>query len=127
MITCICTDGIILSPGLIYKVAGEDMPDNWLRDFNPDEHNCFFASSPSGWTNDNLGYLRLTTLFNRKTKAKVGRSYRLLIFDGHGSHITIKFIDYAIAVESFWHDIHLIQHILCSRLILVCSAICPGV
>ncbi|RYN88163.1 hypothetical protein AA0119_g12098 [Alternaria tenuissima] len=33
-------------------------------------------------------------VFDRYTKAKARRSYRLLILDGHGSHLTIDFIEY---------------------------------
>ena len=33
-------------------------------------------------------------MFDRFTKAKARRKYRLLILDGHGSHVTIDFINY---------------------------------
>jgi len=33
-------------------------------------------------------------VFDRSTKLKAGRSYRLLILDGHGSHVTMDFIEY---------------------------------
>jgi hypothetical protein len=33
-------------------------------------------------------------VFNRSTKEKAGQSYRLLILDSHGSHLTIDFIEY---------------------------------
>ena len=33
-------------------------------------------------------------MFDRGTKAKARSSYRLLILDGHGSHLTIDFIEY---------------------------------
>jgi hypothetical protein len=36
----------------------------------------------------------LEQVFDRYTKAKARRSYRLLIVDGHGSHLTQDFIDY---------------------------------
>jgi hypothetical protein len=33
-------------------------------------------------------------VFNRHTTAKARRGWRLLILDGHGSHITAEFIDF---------------------------------
>jgi hypothetical protein len=56
----------------------------------------FIASSLSGWTNDNIGLAWLERVFDRctKQKARHGRDWRLLILDGHGSHITKDFNDY---------------------------------
>jgi hypothetical protein len=36
----------------------------------------------------------LEQIFNRFIKKKAGRSYRLLILGGHGSHVTMDFIEY---------------------------------
>jgi hypothetical protein len=33
-------------------------------------------------------------VFDRHTKAKARRGWRLLILDGHGSHVTADFIDF---------------------------------
>jgi hypothetical protein len=93
-IACICADGTALSPGLIYQATSGNIQDSWLQDFDPKLHACFFASSRSGWTNDELGYAWLTDIFDRETKEKARRRWRLLILDGHGSHLTMKFIDY---------------------------------
>jgi len=96
ILATICADGTSLSPGLIYQAISGNIQDTWLQDFDPIEQKCFFASSPTGWTNDSLGYSWLTTLFDCETKAKArqGRDWRLLILDGHGSHINMRFIDY---------------------------------
>ena len=87
-------NGTALSPDLIYQAVSGNIQDSWLQDFDHTKHNCFFASSPSGWTNDELGYAWLTNIFDRETKEKAKRSWRLLILDGHGSHFTMKFINY---------------------------------
>ncbi|KAF7569827.1 Trichoplein multi-domain protein [Pyrenophora tritici-repentis] len=39
----------------------------------------------------------LEQVFDRHTKEKAGNHTRLLILDGYGSHVTMEFIDYAIA------------------------------
>jgi hypothetical protein len=71
-----------------------NIQDAWLNDFDPQQHQCFFASSPTGWTNDELGYQWLVRIFDGETKAKARRQWRLLILDGHGSHVNMRFINY---------------------------------
>jgi hypothetical protein len=93
-IACICADGSYLTPSLIYQAASGNIQDSWLQDFDPTEHKAFFVSSPSGWTNNQLGLAWLKQVFDCETKAKARRSYRLLILDGHGSHVTMEFIKY---------------------------------
>jgi DDE superfamily endonuclease/Tc5 transposase DNA-binding domain len=92
VLACICADGSSLPPGLIYQAVSGNLQDSWLQDFNPKEHDAFFASSPTGWTNDELGFQWLTTVFDRYTKPKARRRWRLLIIDGHGSHINMRFL-----------------------------------
>ena len=91
-IACICADGTSLSPGLIYQATSGKVQDTWLQDFDPQKQKSFFASSPSGWTNEDLGYQWLTTVFDRETKEKARRQWRLFILDGHGSHVNMKFL-----------------------------------
>jgi hypothetical protein len=93
-IACISADGTSLSPGLIYQAVSGNIQDTWLQDFDSQHHKAFFASSPSGWTNDKLGYAWLTGVFNQETKNKARRRWRLLFLDSHGSHLTMKFFDY---------------------------------
>src|ERR1700744_6490891 len=94
IIACICGDGTSLFPGLIYQALSGNLQDSWLQDFDSEQYNCFFASSPSGWTNNDLGYSWLVNVFDRETKKKARRRWRLLLLDGHGSHITMRFINY---------------------------------
>lgn len=93
-IACICADGSSLNPALIYQAASGKIQDGWLQDFNPQEHKAFFASSPTGWTNNELGIAWLKRCFQEETKKKAKRDYRLLILDGHGSHVTMEFIEF---------------------------------
>jgi hypothetical protein len=93
-IACICADGSSLSPSLIYQAASGRVQDSWLQDFDPAVHQCFFSSSPNGWTSNELGLQWLQQVFDRETKKKTRRAYRLLILDGHGSHVSMSFIDY---------------------------------
>jgi hypothetical protein len=65
-----------------------------VEDIDPDQLPTFVTSSDSGWSNNQIGLAWLEQVFDRLTKEKARRSYRLLIVDGHGSHISMDFIDY---------------------------------
>jgi hypothetical protein len=93
-IACICADGTSLMPSLIYQALSGNIQDTWLQDFDPAKHKAYFCSSPSGWTNNEIGLMWLKQVFDKETKAKARQSYRLLVLDGHGSHITMEFIEY---------------------------------
>jgi hypothetical protein len=58
----------------------------------------FVISTPSGWTNQDVGLAWLGQVFQRytKKKARYGRDWRLLIVDSYGSYLTPAFIDYAV-------------------------------
>ena len=96
-IACICADGTSLTfsyscsrlSSYFWKCTRHP-----VTGWQPPEHKTFFTSSPSGWTNNELGLAWLEQVFDRETKAKTRRSYRLLILDGHGSHVTMEFSKY---------------------------------
>jgi len=94
LIATICADGSSLPPALIYKAVSGDLQDSWLQDYDPQEHACWFASSPNGWTSDKLGMSWLQSLFHKETLHKAKRDWRLLILDGHGSHCTLSFLEW---------------------------------
>ena len=73
LLATICVDGSSLPPALIYKAVSGDLQDSWLQDYDPDEHPCWFASSPNGWTSDELGLSWLQSLFNKETLDKAKR------------------------------------------------------
>jgi hypothetical protein len=91
ILACVGADGEALPPGIIYQAANGNIRSSWVEDITT-EHSIFVTSSPSGWTNNDVGLAWLKQVFDWSTKRKAGRSYRLLILDGHGSHITMDFI-----------------------------------
>ncbi|EDN07669.1 predicted protein [Histoplasma mississippiense (nom. inval.)] len=95
LLAAICMDGTALPPALIYKGESRDMQDTWLEDFDDEKDKAYFAASENGWSNDEYELIWLQQVFNPLTKAKAGRSWRLLILNDHSSHINIKFISYA--------------------------------
>ena len=53
------------------------------------------AHSETGWSNDRLGYIWLTEVFDPYTKQHTKGTKRLLIMDGHSSHCSEPFETYA--------------------------------
>jgi hypothetical protein len=94
LIACICADGSHLDPSLIYQGQSGSIQNSWLQGFDPNIHRARIISSPSGWSNNDIGLQWLKQVFDPATKAKARSSYRLLLTDGHQSHLTMDFIDY---------------------------------
>jgi hypothetical protein len=92
VLACICADGTALPPALIYAAKSGNLQDSWLQDFEA-ENRCYFGASETGWTNNEFG-LEWLRIFDKETKKKASRGWRLLILDGHGSHVTMSFIEY---------------------------------
>jgi hypothetical protein len=95
-LACISQDMTSLPPFLIYQGKPGQVQDSWLTEFDPEHQSAFFTTSETGWTNHELGKEWLIGVFDRFTKAKArnGRDYRLLITDGHSSHINMDFLEW---------------------------------
>ena len=94
MLACVCADGTRLPPTLIYKGKSGALQNTWLDNWDPLKEEAYFASSNNGWTCDALGLKWLQKVFCPQTAAKAGYRRRLLIVDGHSSHINMSFIEY---------------------------------
>jgi hypothetical protein len=94
LLACICANGSYLEPALIYQSTSGAIQNSWLQALDYETHQVRISSSPSGWTNNDIGLAWLKQVFDCGTKAKARSSYRLLILDGHGSHLTMDFIEY---------------------------------
>ena len=92
LLACICADMTALPAALIYQGKSQDLMDTWLDDL--EEHDiAYFASSEKGWSSDAYGMAWLNKVFDPHTRDKAKRSRRLLIVDGHSSHVNMAFID----------------------------------
>jgi hypothetical protein len=92
LLACICGDGTALPPALIYKGEPGTIQDTWLEDVQKTDQ-VYFSTSTNGWSCDVLGSRWLVDVFDRHTKEKAGNRRRLLVVDGHSSHINMKFIN----------------------------------
>jgi DDE superfamily endonuclease len=91
-LACICADGSALPPALIYQGASNDLRSSWIEDVNKG-NKVLFTSSENGWSSDAFGLTWLRR-FHQQTQHK-GSRQRLLIVDGHSSHINWGFITLA--------------------------------
>ena len=94
LLACICADGTYIPPALIYQGTSHDLLDTWMDDLQEGDE-CYFGSSENGWSSNEFGLEWLQKVFNRHTKEKSGQGRRLLIVDGHSSHVNISFLDWA--------------------------------
>ena len=89
-IECINAAGEALAPLLIFK--GQDINTRWINERSP--QGWHLATSKNGWTSNDLGLAWLKNVFDPLTRKKAAGRRRLLIADGHGSHIRADFIAY---------------------------------
>ena len=70
------------------------MQNSWVDQIEETDE-VYFVASANGWTCKSLGLQWLQKVFDPATKVKAGRSKRLLIVDGHSSHVNMEFINWA--------------------------------
>jgi hypothetical protein len=85
-IEAICADGYSLPPCIILK--GKVAMADWFQNLPQDWR---FEVSDNGWTTDAISLRWLQRLFIPSTNSRVRGRFRLLILDGHGSHLTPQF------------------------------------
>jgi hypothetical protein len=68
LLATVCADGTALPPGIIYQSDNSTLQAPWVAEIDTEKHDCFVSSSPSGWTNNELGLAWLEQVFERCTK-----------------------------------------------------------
>jgi hypothetical protein len=87
-IECINCMGWALPPCIIFK--GKVHIEGWYED-DALPRDWRIEVSANGWTTDKIGLQWLQKLFIPATTGRTVGRYRLLILDGHGSHLTPQF------------------------------------
>lgn len=90
-VECIAADGWQMVPLFIFKSGGAIM-ESWFNESDDLPEDTLIGTSPNSWISDelNLEWLRY---FIEATKDRTKRGeQRVLIYDGHGSHLTLEFI-----------------------------------
>jgi hypothetical protein len=97
VVECISAAGRLIKPLIIFK--GKSVQLQW---FNSSEiPDWQYTTSSNGWTSNEIGLKWLTSVFIPDT-ATEPREWRVLVVDGHGSHVSIDFM-----YECKKHDIQL--------------------
>ena len=81
-------------PTLLYQSKTGDLQDTWIEDLEANDK-AYFGSSANGWSNKAFGLKWLQEVFKPNTRPQSSRTWRLLIFDGHSSHVNLQFINWA--------------------------------
>jgi hypothetical protein len=89
-VECICADGTTLPPLIIFKA--ENLSHDWIPADTPE--NWSFSCNSKGWTSNQHGLEWLQRCFDPATQAKAGNQFRMLICDGHDSHISGNFVEH---------------------------------
>ena len=92
LLACVSAIGRRIPATLLYKGESYDLQDTWVEDLG-DSDDFFFGASSNGWSNDAFGLQWLTQVFDPATRQIAGRRKRLLLVDGHSSHINMAFIN----------------------------------
>jgi hypothetical protein len=83
-VECICADGTAVPPLIIFRA--ENLSTQWVPANLHD--NWRLSCNSKGWTSNQHGVEWLRRCFEPETRVKANNRYRLLINDGHDSHIT---------------------------------------
>jgi len=87
-VECICGDGSALLPLVIFQA--DSISNSWIS--SDTAANWHWAASQKGWTTNIHGLEWLQWVFELATREKASGRQRLLICDGHDSHIAGSFI-----------------------------------
>jgi hypothetical protein len=93
LLAAIIAIGRKLPPALIYQGESYDLQSTWIEDVGPEDQ-VYFASSSNGWSSNGHGMAYLKKVLEPHTRAEACHRYRLLIVDGHSSHVNLEFINY---------------------------------
>ena len=105
---------MVVAKGKVFQNVWFDkdtgIPDDWV-----------IAHSETGWSNDRLGYIWLTEVFDPYTKQHTKGVNRLLIMDGHSSHCSASFEAYARKTTFFCYGCPHIPRTFCNHWMLHAS------
>jgi len=92
VVECICIDGTTIPPLVIFK--GENLMSSWIP--REVDGKWFFSCNSKGWTSNFHGEQWVKICFDASTRDKAKGQYRLLLCDGHDSHVSAQFVRYCL-------------------------------
>jgi DDE superfamily endonuclease/Tc5 transposase DNA-binding domain len=111
VVECICADGTAIPPQIVFK--GKRRQESWALGEAAEELRAQYGLSENGYMDSQLGYAWIKR-FEEETKEKGLAGTRLLLLDGHESHISFDLVQFAaehnIDVISYpSHSTHVLQ------------------
>jgi hypothetical protein len=109
-VECICTDGSAIPPLIIFK--GENLLTSWIP--HEVKNEWHFSCNSKGYTSNTHGEGWLEQCFEPATRVKANGRKRLLLCDGHDSHISAQFARFCMDHDIILflllpHSSHLLQ------------------
>jgi hypothetical protein len=91
-LACVSAIGKRVPATLLYTSESFDLRNTWVQNLE-EQDDFYFGASSNGWSSDAWGLQWLTEVFEPATRPSSPRTKRLLIVDGHSSHINMAFIN----------------------------------
>ena len=89
-IEAVTADGRTLTPAIIFK--GKELQNQWFLQEFEKSANWHYITSPKGWTDNQIALAWLRGVYLPETKPADESDARLLILDGHNSHVTVSLL-----------------------------------
>jgi 4-hydroxybenzoate polyprenyltransferase len=93
IIECVSAEGRPLPPLIIFK--GKHVQKQWFPADFEEANDWLFHATENGWTDDQTGVKWLSEVFIPNTQPTTPE-LRLLVLDGHGSHVTPQFMAFCL-------------------------------
>ncbi|OBS16101.1 hypothetical protein FPOA_13184 [Fusarium poae] len=85
-IEAVTADGRLLKPGIIFK--GKELQKQWFIDEFNKIADWYYITSDNGWTDNHIAVEWLKEVYLPQTQPADESDARLIILDGHGSHVS---------------------------------------
>ena len=85
-IEAVTADGRLLKPGIIFK--GKELQQQWFVDEFKMIADWYYITSDNGWTDNHIAVEWLKEVYLPQTRPEDESDARLIILDGHGSHVS---------------------------------------
>ncbi|RFN43413.1 hypothetical protein FIE12Z_12353 [Fusarium flagelliforme] len=85
-IEAVTADGRLLKPGIIFK--GKELQQQWFIDEFRKIADWYYITSDNGWTDNHIAVEWLKEVYLPQTQPADESDARLIILDGHGSHVS---------------------------------------
>ncbi|EGU88701.1 hypothetical protein FOXB_00781, partial [Fusarium oxysporum f. sp. conglutinans Fo5176] len=82
----VTANGHLLKPGIIFK--GRDLQKQWIIDEFNKIADWYYITSDNGWTDNHIAVEWLKEVYLPQTQPADESDARLIILDGHGSHVS---------------------------------------